>query len=190
MEENWRIFHDSGVEIALSAFNQDTGEIRYWHQADISSYRDLMRICRASSSLPMMMPPTYIDGIGYVDGGVRECFVIQPAIDAGIERFVILPTHQRGYRRETSTSEKIAKYFYRDHPKVSEALKLRAERYNIQMALIEKMEAEGRALVLYPETMPVSRTDHEREVLEKTWAMGREQAKNHLEEWLDWMEHA
>ncbi|MEE0229937.1 MAG: patatin-like phospholipase family protein, partial [Peptococcaceae bacterium] len=60
MEENWRIFHDSGVEIALSAFNQDTGEIRYWHQADISSYRDLMRICRASSSLPMMMPPTYI----------------------------------------------------------------------------------------------------------------------------------
>ena len=58
------------------------------------------------------------------------------------------------------------------------------------MALIEKMEAEGRALVLYPETMPVSRTDHEREVLEKTWALGREQAKNHLEEWLDWMEHA
>ena len=138
----------------------------------------------------MMMPPTYIDGIGYVDGGVRECFVIQPAIDAGIERFVILPTHQRGYRRETSTSEKFAKYFYRDHPKVSEALKLRAERYNIQMALIEKMEADGRALVLYPETMPVSRTDHEREVLEKTWALGREQAKNHLEEWLDWMEHA
>lgn len=190
MDANWRAFHDSGVEVALSAFDQDTGEIRYWHQADISSYRDLMRICRASSSLPMMMPTTYIDGVGYVDGGVRECFVIQPAIDAGIERFVILPTHKRGYRRETSTSEKLAKYFYREHRKVAEALKIRAERYNIQMELIEKMEADGRALVLYPETMPVSRTDHEREILETTWALGREQAKNHMEAWLDWMHHA
>lgn len=190
MSANWHAFHTSGVEVALSAFNQNTGEVRYWHQADITSYRELMRICRASSSLPFMMPTTYIDGVGYVDGGVRECFVIQPALDAGIERLVILPTHQRGYRRETSTSEKLAKYFYHDHPEVAEALKLRAERYNIQMEFIEKMEAEGRALVLYPETMPITRTDHEREALENAWELGRNQAKNHIDEWLDWMNHA
>lgn len=190
MDGNWRAFHESGVEVALSAFNQDSGEVNYWHQEDIHSYRDLMRICRASSSLPMMMPTTYIDGVGYVDGGVKECFVINPALDAGMNRLVILPTHMRGYRREPSKSATFAKYFYRDHPKVAEALKVRADRYNEQMALIEKMEAEGRALVLYPETMPVSRTDHDRELLEQAWEAGREQAKNHIDEWLDWMLHA
>lgn len=188
-EDNWQAFRNSGVEVAISAFNQDTGEIRYWHQADFKNYRDLMRVCRASSSLPMMMPTTYIDGVGYVDGGISEGFILQPAIDAGIERFVVLPTHTRGFRREPSKSAAVAKFFYHDHPKVAEALKVRSEKYNKQMEFLEKLEAEGRALVLYPETMPVDRTEQNHAALEKAWGLGREQSTRHLDEWLDWMEH-
>ena len=75
----------SDIEIALSAFNAETGQIRYWNKADITSYGDLCRICRASSSLPVVMPSTYIDGQPYIDGGVHEGFVLEPAIAAGIK---------------------------------------------------------------------------------------------------------
>lgn len=187
-EANWQRFKSSGVEIALSAFNQDTGELRYWHMADFANYRDLQRVSRASSSLPLVMPATYIDGVGYVDGGVREGFVLQPAIDAGIERFVILPTHKRGYRREPSKSLAVAKVAYRHHPKVAEALETRAANYNAQMDFIDQLEAEGKALVLYPEEMPVERTETDHDKLAASWQLGRAQAEAQIDTWLDWMQ--
>ena len=186
-QHSWQAFQASDVEVALSAFNAETGQIRYWHKADLTSYGDLCRVCRASSSLPVVMPTTYIDGAPYIDGGVHEGFVLQPAIDAGIERFVILPTHVRGFRREPSKNNAVTKALYRKFPKVLEALETRAANYNRQMDLIDQLEAEGRALVLYPDEMPIERAEHDRHKLEAAWQSGRYQAEYNFERWLKWL---
>ena len=183
----WERFSESDVEIAIGAFNQMTGEVHYWHRADIPSYNDLCRICRASSSLPMMMPPTFIDGVGYVDGGMRECFALRPALEAGYKRLVVLPTHMRGYRREPSKELPLAKVLCRDTPEVIEAFRLRAERYNAQMALLEEMEASGQALVIYPDEMPLTRTSSDPEELEAAWEMGLAQGRAQVDDWLAWL---
>ena len=187
-QHSWDTFCNSPSEIVLSAFNADSGELHYWHKADIHSYGDLCRVCRASSSLPVVMPSTYINGQAYIDGGVREGFVLQPAIDAGIERFVILPTHVRGFRREPSKNMGLTKTLYRKYPHVIEAMETRAANYNRQMDLIDQLEEEGRALVLYPEEMPIERTEHDITKLEATWQKGRDQATRNLDQWLAWME--
>lgn len=186
---NWQRIQESQTEIALSAFNAETGELRYWLKEDFKNYGDICRVCRASSSLPFVMPTTYIDGAPYIDGGMREGFVLKPALDAGIERFVILPTHMRGFRREPSKSIGLSKALYRKYPKVVEAMESRAANYNRQMEFIETLEAQGRALVLYPEEMPIERTEHDPATLEAAWQLGRTQALAHFDEWLDWMEN-
>ena len=186
-QHSWQTFCDSDIEIALSAFNAETGQIRYWNKADITSYGDLCRICRASSSLPVVMPSTYIDGQPYIDGGVHEGFVLEPAIAAGIERFVILPTHVRGFRREVKKNNAATRVLYRNYPKVLAAMETRAANYNRQMDLIDELEASGRALVLYPDEMPIERTEHDKEKLEAAWQQGRAQAEQACDAWLAWM---
>ena len=186
-QHSWQTFCDSDIEIALSAFNAETGQIRYWNKADITSYGDLCRICRASSSLPVVMPSTYIDGHPYIDGGVHEGFVLEPAIAAGIERFVILPTHVRGFRREVKKNNAATRVLYRNYPKVLAAMETRAANYNRQMDLIDELEASGRALVLYPDEMPIERTEHDKEKLEAAWQQGRAQAEHACDAWLAWM---
>ncbi len=189
-QHSWQTLQESETDFALSAFAAESGRLRYWHKADIASYGDLCRICRASSSLPVVMPSTYIDGEPYIDGGVAEGFVLQPAIDAGYERFVILPTHVRGFRRKPAKNNALARVLYRNYPKVLEALETRAQNYNRQMDLIDQLEAEGRALVLYPDEMPIERTEHDRDTLEAAWEDGRTQAEYNFDRWLSWLENA
>lgn len=183
----WEHFCASDTDVALSAFNAAKGEIRYWRKADIPTYGDLCRVCRASSSLPFVMPSTYIDGEPYVDGGLYEGFVLQPAIDAGIERFVVLPTHVRGFRRTPSKNKMLTHTLYRNLPHVIEAMEQRVENYNRQMDLLDRLEAEGRALVLYPDEMPVERSERDRAKLEAAWQLGRNQAERDFDSWLAWM---
>ena len=55
------------------------------------------------------------------------------------------------------------------------------------MDLIDELEASGRALVLYPDEMPVERTEHDKEKLEAAWQQGRAQAEHACDAWLAWM---
>ena len=53
---------------------------------------------------------------------------------------------------------------------------------------IDQLEQEGRALVLYPEEMPIDRTEHDTVKLENAWQKGRAQATRNIDQWLAWME--
>lgn len=180
---DWQTWEASDVEFCIGAFNQDTGEMKYWHRQDVTNLRDLGRVCRASSSLPILMPPTYIDGKGYVDGGVVDSFGIEQAKRNGYEKFVVVPTHVRGYRREPAKENLLYKKILRHHPKVYEAMMTRSLHYNAAMDEIDRLEAAGQALVLYPEEMPLTRTEMHEEVLIAAYDAGRVQAQKSFAAW-------
>lgn len=183
MELDWQAWQDDDSEIAIGAFDADKGQMKYWHKNDIHTLRDLMRVCRASSSLPVLMPPTYIDGTCYMDGGVGDGFGLGQAEAAGCERFVILPTHKRGFRREPFKENPLLKAALHKYPAAYEGMRHRAERYNAVMDHIDELEAQGRALVLYPEEMPLTRSDIKPEDLQCGYKMGRAQAERDFDSW-------
>lgn len=180
---DWQAWEKSDVEICIGAYNQDKGTMKYWHRDEVKSLRDLGRICRASSSLPILMPPTYIDGEGYVDGGVVDSFGIEEAKRDGYEKFVIIPTHTRGFRREPAKENLVYKKILRHHPKVYEAMMARSLHYNASMAEIERLESTGQALVLYPEEMPLTRTERDEAALIAGYNAGKLQAEKSFDEW-------
>ena len=68
----------------------------------------------------------------------------------GYERLVVVLTRNKGYRK--SLRKPLAtRLFYRKYPLLQKALQNRNAEYNRVMELIEKLEEQGRILVIRPQ---------------------------------------
>lgn len=125
-----------------------TGKAEYLEEK--SSSERVMSIVRASSSLPFLTKITYVDGVPMLDGGIADSIPVAYAMEQGYEKMVVVLTRNKGYRKKNGRM-RIAKVFYRRYPQLQKTLSERNAVYNRTMDLIEKLEAEGRIIVIRPE---------------------------------------
>ena len=134
-----------------------TGEACYMEEK--SDAKRVIEIVKASSSLPFAAPMVIIDNIPMLDGGIADSIPVQYAMNQGFKKFVIVLTRNKDYRKDEKNNP-FASLFYRKYPKLQEAIKSRARVYNETLDLIDKLEQEGRALVIRPEKpLKVSRIE-------------------------------
>lgn len=134
-----------------------TGEACYMEEK--TSPERVIEIVKASSSLPFAAPMVTIDDIPMLDGGIADSIPVQYAMNQGFKKFVIVLTRNKDYRKDEKNNP-LASLFYRKYPKLQEAICQRAANYNKTLDLIDKLEAEGRALVIRPEKpLQVSRIE-------------------------------
>lgn len=134
-----------------------TGEACYMEEK-ISPER-VIEIVKASSSLPFAAPMVTIDDIPMLDGGIADSIPVQYAMNQGFKKFVVVLTRNKGYRKDEKNNP-FVKLFYKKYPKLQDAINQRAANYNKTLDLIDKLEAEGRALVIRPEKpLQVSRIE-------------------------------
>lgn len=124
-----------------------TGKAEYFEEKKSSAR--VMDIVRASSSLPFVSPIAYVDGVPMLDGGIVDSIPVQYAMDQGYDKLVVVLTRNRGYRKK-SGSMPFAKAMYRKYPMLQKALSQRNDVYNRTMDLVEKLEDEGRIIVIRP----------------------------------------
>lgn len=142
---------------AMVTTNCLTGYAEYFEEKNDPSR--IMDIVRASSSLPYVTQITEVDGIPMLDGGIADSIPVEYARSQGFNRFVIVLTRNRGYRKKESPNP-FADIFYRKYPHLQEALRNRNAVYNRTMELIERLEASGEAVVIRPENpIEVSRME-------------------------------
>lgn len=110
----------------------------------------LLAIAKASSSLPYVCPITYVDGIPMLDGGIVDSIPVMRALEQGYEQNVVVLTRNRGYRKQEKDI-RVPGFVYRRYPRLRLVLSKRCEVYNKQLEMIERMEDEGRVLVIRPE---------------------------------------
>lgn len=125
-----------------------TGEANYLE--DKQDKHRVIDIVRASSSLPFVCPIVYVDGIPMLDGGIVDSIPLQRAITDGCDRLVVVLTRNRGYRKD-SKDIAIPSFIYRKYPKLREALSRRCAVYNEQLERVERLEEEGKVLVIRPQ---------------------------------------
>lgn len=136
-----------------------TGKAEYYEEKE--DLNRLVTICKASCSLPVMCPITYVDGIPMVDGGVCDAIPIRRAIADGYAKNVIVLTRNKGYRKADKDFY-LPGFVYRQYPAIREQLRLRYRKYNEVLDFIDRLEAEGKVTVIRPEApMQVSRTDRD-----------------------------
>lgn len=154
---DYETLFNSKDRFVMVASNCITGKAEYFEEKE--NKERLVDICRASCTLPVMCPVTYVDGVPMVDGGVTDAIPIQRSIDEGYKRNVIILTRNKGYRKKDKDF-KLPGFIYRQYPAIREQLRLRYKRYNEVLDYIDSLEESGQALIIRPENpIQVGRTE-------------------------------
>ncbi len=146
-----------------------------------------MKIVRASSSMPFFMPPTEYNGNIYVDGGISGGIPLDIAKEDGYNKFFVVLTREKGYRKEPVKFKGLIKSYYRKYPEVVEAMLTRHIHYNRTLDELEQLEDEGKAYLVYPETMPISNKETNHKRLADCYQLGYQQGQTELPRWREFL---
>ncbi len=184
---DFETFKKNPADLRIGAFNRRTGKLRYFTKNDIEDISDLMKIVRCSSSMPFFMPPTYYREEYYVDGGVAGGIPIDIAMKDGFEKFFVVLTREKGYKKGPKKHMRLMKILYREYPNLLKAMKKRHIIYNKTMEKLIRLEKEGKAYLVYPEEMPVDYKETDHEKLEHSYNLGYKQGKKEVDKWKEFL---
>lgn len=154
---DYETFFKSEDRFVMVASNCLTGKAEYFEEKQDKNR--LVDICKASCTLPVMCPVTYVDGIPMVDGGVCDAIPIRRAMADGYQKNVIILTRNKGYRKKDKDF-RLPSFIYRKYPAIREQLRLRYKRYNEVLDYIDELEEEGKLFIIRPEKLlQVGRTE-------------------------------
>lgn len=129
-------------------------------------------IVRASCSLPYVSKIVTVDGIPMLDGGIVDSIPVARAMELGHEHNVVVLTRNKGYRK-SGHDIKIPHFIYKKYPRLRVALSRRLHVYNEQLAMVERLEEEGKVVCIRPERpMEVTRMEKDTAKLERLYEEG------------------
>ncbi len=138
---------------------------------------------RASASMPLVSKPVKIDGKYYLDGGMSDSIPIEFMIVGGCEKNVVVLTRPRDYVKEKASMLPLMKLSLRKYPYTYDAILHRHIIYNDSRARVFQEEKLGNAVVICPkEKLPIDRVEHDPEVMEKVYQLGRQAAEEKVDE--------
>ncbi|CZQ81229.1 patatin-like phospholipase family protein [Trichococcus ilyis] len=173
-------FTQNPATMKIVATEMETGKAVYFDKNEIATSAELARKVRASSTVPLVMPPTEIDGKYYLDGGIVDSLPIEKAIADGNRKHVIILTRPRGYIKEKQRFNAIIRRQLRAYPEIVAAIEQRHINYNRSMALIEQMEKEDKAFVFAPDQLSIGRMERNVQRLEAYYQYGERAAERQL----------
>ena len=177
------MFLENPADFRIGALERDTGYLKYFSKRDVGSIRDLMKIVRASSSLPIFMPVTEFKGVNYYDGGLAGGITLDIAKMDGFKKFFVLLSRSRDYYKTQPKNGSLLKMLLRDHPEVYKAMLTRYEKYNQIKAELLELEKNGQAYLVFPENMQVSSREMNIEKLRQSYKDGYDQGKRDFKAW-------
>lgn len=174
-------FFQSDIRCQLVVTDCLTGKARYMEEK--KDAERLMRICRASSSIPAACPMVMLDGRPYLDGGVSDSIPLFHAMKLGYKKDVVVLTRNLGYRK-TKPGKSAAFYSaaFKKYPNLTRSLLNRYKVYNRTLDLVEKWEREGHIFVIRPVSKPISRTEQSKEALTAFYQEGYSLMEERLDE--------
>ena len=155
----------SDIECEIVTTNCVTGRAEY--MTEDSDKQRLMKICRASCSMPLICPMVNVDGIPYLDGGLADSIPIERAMEIGNGKSIVILTRNPGYRKKMPSRATVQLYrrAYKKYPNLIRSIVNRSIMYNRTMKLLEQLESEGKIFVLRPLIPTVSRLEKDYDAL-------------------------
>lgn len=179
---DWKTWEANPARVRIGGVRCSDGATVYWGREDLTSLPALMKRVRASSTMPVLMPICSVDGEDYVDGalGTSGGIPLDAAEADGFEKFLVILTRPKGYRKSPAGQAAFYRRHFRRYPAVAEAILTRHERYNATLDRLEQLEREGRAYVFRPTVMPVGNSERNVSRLAASYGLGYAQAQREL----------
>ncbi len=173
-------FSTSEQHFLMSTVDCTTGEPVYYSQ--FNDKEQLMRIARASNSLPFISKIVDINGVPMLDGGMYDAIPIDKALEEGIDKIIVIFTRTGEYRKKKRYLYMFfLRMLYRKFPKFVKMVESRPQRYNDAIDRINQLEQEGKAFVIRPIEKPVANNETNPDKLMKFYEHGYQCAKERFE---------
>lgn len=173
-------FFNSDIECEFGTTCAETGKIVFFSEK--SDKNRLLNYAAASCALPMLFPLVEIDGKHYCDGCITDSIPYDRALEK-CDKVVIVSTKKEGVAPHDFRKIKfiLSPKFQRKYPELYKALLNRYDVYEKQLAQAEKLEKEGKVLIIRPDTMCCSTFETKPEKLKEGYEHGIEVAHRELE---------
>lgn len=157
----------------------ETGEAVY-RDIEHGDEEDLDWI-RASASVPLLARPVELAGHLLLDGGVADSIPVAWMCAHGYDKNIAILTQPAGFRKEPNRLMPLLRVALRRYPRLVALLANRHERYNAQLAEVERLEGEGRLFVIRPsESVRAPLAVKDPAILERIYQQGRRDAQAQL----------
>lgn len=145
---NYKAYAENPNRFEMVTTDCRTGKACYWEEK--YDEKRIIDIVKASSSLPYACPVIYVDGRPMLDGGIVDSIPLLRAYEQGYDKCVVVLTRNRGYRKSEKKAF-VPNFIYKQYPRLRVALRNRNKLYNAQLDLVERLESEGKIVVIRPE---------------------------------------
>ena len=145
---NYKAYAENPNRFEMVTTDCLTGRACYWEEK--YDEKRIIDIVKASSSLPYACPVIYVDGRPMLDGGIVDSIPLLRAYEQGYDKCVVVLTRNRGYRKSEKKAF-VPNFIYKQYPRLRVALRNRNKLYNAQLELVERLESEGKIVVIRPE---------------------------------------
>ena len=172
-------YEASPMEFYVVCTDAETGKAVY-HKCDTLRGSELEWI-RASASMPLVSKIVEADGCKLLDGGMADSIPLDYFESIGYLKNLVILTQPEGYQKKKSSMLPLAKLALRRYPHMVEAMATRHLRYNRALKKVLEAEKAGRAFVIRPpETLPITRIEHDPDKLLAVYETGRAVASEKL----------
>ena len=174
-------FESNEMEFHVVCTDVMTGKPVY-HVCDKGGH-EFFEWVRASASMPVVSNVVEIGGYRLLDGGMSDSIPLEYFEGQGFERNLVILTQPAGYVKRPIRMLPLLRLALRKYPAVIEAMRVRHEMYNSQLAYVACAEREGRALVIRPScNIPIGHVCHDPEQMQAVYEMGRAEGEKRIEE--------
>jgi len=171
----------SDIEAEYVVTNMNTGKAEYLTEK--SDRKKLMRIVKASSSLPILTKPIEIDGALYMDGGVTDPIPVKRAFLKGCKKCIVVLTKPENYvYTQNSQLSSAASLIYSKNPEFVKAFSDRLRVRQSRLKLLDMLEKAGMVYVIRPTVTAIERFEKDRSKLMNYYMNGYELAERKYEE--------
>lgn len=183
---DFNTFAVSNEKFLIGTIDCHTGKALYYNKQEHG--KDILKIIRASSSLPFIAPPVEYDGRVLLDGGLVDPIPIKKAFNDGNQKNVVIMTKSNNQRLQPSRASSFMKLLYRKYPAVADSLLKRLITYNEALSFIELEEERGNVFLIQPSTdLPVSSFERNQHKLLRLYELGYRDAQQHEERLNKWI---
>jgi predicted patatin/cPLA2 family phospholipase len=172
-------FEQNPMEFYAVCTDVDTGKPVYQQlsKADDTTYDWI----RASASMPLAARIVRLDNHLLLDGGVADSIPLEYFERIGYQRNVVILTQPDGYVKAPNPLLPLMRLALRKHPKMVQAIEQRHLMYNRQTAYVRQAEAQGRCLVIRPDSkLDIGHLCHDPEAMKRVYDQGREMGHRRL----------
>lgn len=176
---DFETFFSNPTECEVGVYDIKGHKTEYFGKEYIDESNDLII---ASCSLFLLSKPYKWNGKKYIDAGLVDMIPIEQALKSGCDRVIVISTKEMGYRRKPANKFQLFGAWVLYHNKELTAnLRNRHINYNKQWDLIDRLEEEGKAMVLRPhKDFGLTRYTTDRGKLDKWFNLGKEETIDRL----------